>query len=100
LVETAATLAVKVALVAATATVTDAGTVALAWLLDRATVAPPAGAAALRVTVQLDVPAPVKDAGEHVRPPDTTEVRMVTELPKPAAWIESPSSEELNESEI
>jgi hypothetical protein len=90
-------LAVKVPLVAAT--VTDTGTVALALLLDRATVAPPAGAAALRVTVQLDVPAPVKDVGEHVRPPDTTEVRMVTELPVPVVGIESPASEELHESE-
>ena len=84
---------------AASATVTDTGTVALALLLDRATLAPPAGAAALRVTVQLDMPAPVKDDGEHVRPPGTTGFTMVTELPKPSVGIESPASEELNESE-
>jgi hypothetical protein len=97
---TAATLAVKVALVAAAATVTDTGVVALALLLASATVAPPAGAAALKVTTQLEAPAPVKDVGEHVRPLGTTELTMITELPKPAVGIDSPASEELNESEI
>ena len=50
---TAAAVAVKVAEVAAAATVTEAGTVtAEVLLLARATVAPPAGAALERVTVQ------------------------------------------------
>ena len=38
------------------ATVTLTGTVTLVLLLDSATLAPPAGAAALSVTVQLEVP--------------------------------------------
>ena len=63
---------------AASATVTDTGTVALALLLDRATLAPPAGAAALRVTVQLDVPALVKDVGVQLTPPTTTCACTVT----------------------
>ena len=50
---TAAAVAVKVAEVAAATTVTDAGTVtAEVALLERATVAPPVGAALERVTVQ------------------------------------------------
>ena len=57
-----------VASVDTAATVTDPVTVALAWLLDRATLAPPAGAATLRVTVQLEVPAPVNDVGEQLTP--------------------------------
>ena len=63
---------------AAAATVTDAGTVALALLLDRATVAPPVGAAALRVTVQLDVPALVKDVGVQLTPLTRTCASTVT----------------------
>jgi hypothetical protein len=53
---TAAAVAVNVAVVAAAATVTDAGTVtAEVALLERATAAPPAGAACERVTVQVVV---------------------------------------------
>jgi len=44
---------VKVPEVAAAATVTDAGTVKVAFVLDNATLAPPVGAACVRVTVQL-----------------------------------------------
>jgi len=48
--------AVKVALVAPAGTVTLAGTVAtVASLLESVTTAPPAGAAALRVTVPIEV---------------------------------------------
>ena len=43
----------KVAVVAAAATVTDAGTVSVALVFVRATRAPPAGAAFVRVTVQV-----------------------------------------------
>jgi len=48
----AAVVALKVAEVAAAATVTDAGTVSVALVLVRATVTPPAGAVWDRVTVQ------------------------------------------------
>jgi hypothetical protein len=46
-------LTLKVAAVAAGATATDAGTVRVALVLVRATVAPPAGAGWVRVTVQV-----------------------------------------------
>jgi hypothetical protein len=44
-------VALNVAVVAAAATVTEAGTASAALLLERVTLAPPDGAAALRVTV-------------------------------------------------
>ena len=44
----------KVAAVAAAATVTEAGTVSVALELVRVTEAPPAGAALVRVTVQVE----------------------------------------------
>jgi hypothetical protein len=59
-VETAEEVAVKLALVAPAATVTDAGTVTAELLLAKATVNPPA-AAAFRVTVQASVCAPVME---------------------------------------
>jgi hypothetical protein len=64
-VETEATEAMKPALVAFAATITDAGTITDALLLDRFTVNPPAGAAAVRLTVQVSDPAPVIDALLH-----------------------------------
>ena len=48
-----AVVALKVAVVAAAATVTDAGTVSVGSVLVRVTVAPPVGAAWVRVTVQV-----------------------------------------------
>ena len=54
-------VAVKLALVAPEATVTDEGTVTAVLLLERLTAWPPLGAAALSVAVQLSVPAPVID---------------------------------------
>ena len=57
-------LTVNVAVVAPAATVTLAGTVAVAVsLLESATTAPPAGAAALSVTVPVDPVPPVTLAG-------------------------------------
>jgi hypothetical protein len=53
------TVAVKLALVAPAATVTEAGTVTALLLLARLTAKPPVAAAVFRVTVQLSVPAPV-----------------------------------------
>jgi hypothetical protein len=64
---TAETVAVKLALVAPAATVTEAGTVTALLLLARLTAKPPLSAAAFSVTVQLSVPAPVIDALVHVR---------------------------------
>jgi hypothetical protein len=59
---TEAAVAVKDALVEPAATVTDAGTVTALLLLASVTLAPPLGAAALRVTVQASVPEPVMEA--------------------------------------
>jgi hypothetical protein len=49
----AAVVALKVAEVAAAATVTEAGAVSVALVLVRVTVAPPVGAAWVKVTVQV-----------------------------------------------
>ena len=54
-------VAVKAAVVAPLATVTDAGTVTALLLLLRLTVRPPLFAAAVRVTVQASVVAPVSE---------------------------------------
>ena len=56
---TEATVAEKLALVAPTATVTEAGTVTEELLLARTTGNPPLGAAAFSETVQASVPEPV-----------------------------------------
>jgi hypothetical protein len=61
-VATEATFAVNVALNAPAGTVTVAGNVAAALLLDRATLTPPLGATAPNVTSQPSVPGPVMDA--------------------------------------
>jgi len=66
-VETDATVAVKAPVVAPDATVTLAGTVTLALLLDSATLAPPAGAAALRVSVHVEVPGATTMVGLQLR---------------------------------
>jgi hypothetical protein len=50
-------------------TATLAGTVTLALLLDKATVDPPAGAADVSVTVQLEVPGAFTVAGEQLKLP-------------------------------
>jgi len=57
---------VKVAVVAVAATVTLAGTVAAALLLDSVTTAPPVGAALLKVTVPVDEVPPVTEVGFSV----------------------------------
>jgi hypothetical protein len=53
---TAPTMALKVVLLCPAGMLALPGTVTLALLLERATVAPPAGAAAVRVTVHVAVP--------------------------------------------
>jgi hypothetical protein len=62
------TVAVKLAVVAPEATVTEAGTVTAELLLARPTANPPLAAATFSVTVQLSVPAPVIDALLQVKP--------------------------------
>ena len=64
--DTGLVVAVKVALVAPAATVTDAGTWAAAvFELVRATIAPPAGAGPLRVTVPVEDAPPTTDVGDR-----------------------------------
>jgi hypothetical protein len=65
---TAAAFAGKAAVLAPLGTVTLAGTVRLALLLESATGKPAAGAALLKDTVQAMVPVPVTVAGEQARP--------------------------------
>lgn len=65
---TAATVVENPTLAALAGTVTDAGTVAEALLLARATVMPPDGAAALSVTVQASLPAADMEALWQTRP--------------------------------
>ena len=76
------TLAVKTALVAFAATVTVAGTVTIALLLDRFTLTPLLTAAELRVTVQESVPAPVMVVLLHVNVAGVVPVAVV---PDPGA---------------
>ena len=64
MVATAVVLTVNVAVVAPARTVTLAGTVAAASLLERLTSAPPVGAAAVSVTVPVDEFPPVTVAGD------------------------------------
>jgi hypothetical protein len=59
--------AVKVAVVAPAATVTEAGTVSALELSEIATLAPALGAAALRVTVQVELAPAATVEGEHWR---------------------------------
>lgn len=59
---------IKLALVAPEATVTEVGTETAEMLLESATVSPPEPAGAVRITVQLSVPAPVIESLIHVRP--------------------------------
>src|SRR5580693_2795380 len=68
---TAVTVAENEPLVAPAATVTDVGTVTAELLLLRPTTKPPVAAAALSVTVQLSVPAPVIEPFAQVSPLST-----------------------------
>jgi hypothetical protein len=64
---TAATAAEKEAVVDPEGTVTDAGTVTAALLLAKVTARPALGAAPLRVTEQLSLPAPIMDVLEQLK---------------------------------
>ena len=63
---TATVVTVNVVLVAPAAMVTDAGTVADAVLLERPTIAPPAGAGPFNVTVPVEEDTPETVAGFNV----------------------------------
>ena len=65
------TVAVKLAVVAPAATVTEAGTVTAELLLATPTANPPLAAATFSFTVQLSVPAAVIDALVQVKPLNT-----------------------------
>src|SRR6202167_5842861 len=88
----AAVVPLKVAEVAAAATVTDAGTVRVALVLVRVTVAPPAGAACVRVTVQVELLLLCRMAGRQDReltagktaPPVTVPPVAKSMMPLPA----------------
>jgi len=82
------TVAVKLAVVAPEATVTDAGTVTAELLLARPTAKPPLAAAAFSVTVQLSVPALVIDALLQLKPLNTG-----TPLPVRLITVEAPLDE-------
>lgn len=60
-------VAVNVPVVTPAATVAEAGTVSSPLLLDKVTIAPPVGAAWLRVTVHVEEPPVLSDAGLQVR---------------------------------
>jgi hypothetical protein len=64
---TAPAVAPKVVLLCPAGMLALPGTVTLALLLERATVAPPEGVAAVRVTVQVAVPGAFTVAGEQLR---------------------------------
>jgi hypothetical protein len=68
---TAVAVAVKLALVAPDATVTDDGTLTAELLLATLTAKPPLAAAALKVTEQLSVPAPVIEPLVQLNPVST-----------------------------
>jgi hypothetical protein len=64
---TAPTVAMRVVLVCPAGMLALPGTVTLALLLERVMVAPPEGAAAVRVTVQVAVPGALTVAGEQLK---------------------------------
>ncbi|MBK9170139.1 MAG: hypothetical protein IPM24_22120 [Bryobacterales bacterium] len=89
-------VAVKVLERLPAATVTDGGTTRFALLSDRATVAPPAGAAWVRVTVQVLEPGVAIEVGEQPRAETPTGVGWTIETVPPVAvaGIEVPAPED------
>ena len=73
----AAVVALKVAVRAAAATVTDAGAVRVALVLVRVTRAPPVGAALVKVTVQALAALGPRLAGRQASEETSTEAVMV-----------------------
>jgi hypothetical protein len=66
----------KAAVVLPAATITEAGTVAAALLLDKATETPPVGAIQFNVTVPVEEVPAVRDMGLSERPDGTTGVMV------------------------
>ena len=87
-----ATVAVKPPVVAPDATVTLAGTVALALLLDSATASPPPGAAPLNVTVHAELPGAFTLDGAQLTLLGVTSVGWMTVIvpPVPDEGIPTP----------
>jgi hypothetical protein len=83
---TAVVVTANVAVVAPAATVTLAGTVADALLLERVTTAPPVGAAALSVTVPVELAPPTRLVG--ARATDVT-VNAGGFMLSEAVWLEA-----------
>ena len=77
MLDTVPAVALKFAVVAPAATVTDAGTVSAALLEESPTDAPPVRAARFSVTVQLEAEPGPMELGEHDRP-DTAGCMGVT----------------------
>ncbi len=85
---TGETLAMKFALVAPAATVTDPGTVTSELLLESATANPPLGAAAFNVAVQLSVAEPVMERLAQV-----IALKTGTPVPLKPTTVELPAEE-------
>ena len=79
----------QLALAAPAVTVTVAGTVTAELLLDRLTVSPPLGAAALSATVQVSVPAPVIVPLVQFNEDRVTVFAVVAAVPVPLSPITS-----------
>lgn len=84
-VVTAATVAIKVVLLAVAGIVTELGTVTALLPLDRATLTPPVGAEPVRLTVQESASDPVMDVLLH----DTALTVGVTAIPVPLRLMEA-----------
>ena len=82
--------ALKLAVLAPAATVTEAGTVTAEMLLARLIVAPPLGAAALSATVQVSVPAPVIDPLTQLNEDGFAVLVVLAAAPMPAFPISLP----------
>jgi hypothetical protein len=87
-------VAVKVADVAAAATMTDAGTVRVELVLVRVTEAPPVGAAPFRVTVQVELPELFKVVGRQDREVTVGHAPPVTVPPVAESGTAVPAGEE------
>jgi hypothetical protein len=92
--------AVKVLLAWPAATVTLAGTVTVALLLDSETTVPPIGALPLIVTVQLDVPGPVTVPGVQLREPTVSGAGSVMVPLDAVVGIECPNASDVDTPEI